>query len=146
MAIEVRMTGRARETVDAAFHRLAAEARKMGIVVYKVEGSKGPAWFSPSQSRPGVAHALTAVSCDCDGFLRWQRCRHLAALLDTLGWLPVLSPDPPTPAPAIGRPSAPPCATCRGRGWSYAGWQASGGAVRPVCRMCAGTGDARAVA
>jgi len=152
MAIEVRMTGRAPETigapetVDAAFHRLAAEARRMGIAVYRVEGAKGPQWFCPSQSRPGVAHALTAVSCDCDGFLRWQRCRHLAALLDRLGWLPVLSPDPGPPTPAIGPPSAPPCAFCHGRGWAYSEWFASAGANRPPCRQCAGTGDARAAA
>jgi hypothetical protein len=152
MAIEVRMTGRApetigaRETVDEAFLRLAAEARRHGITVYRVQGPKGPQWFSPSQSRPGVAHALTAVSCDCDGFLRWQRCRHLAALLDRLGWLPVLSPDPAPPAPAIGPPSAPPCAFCHGRGWAYSEWFASAGANRPPCRQCAGTGDARAAA
>ena len=77
MAIEVRMTGRAPETigapetVDAAFHRLAAEARRQGVTVYRVAGTKGPQWFSPSQSRPGLAHALTAVSCDCPAFLRW---------------------------------------------------------------------------
>jgi hypothetical protein len=147
-----------RESVDAAFHRLAAEARRQGVTVYKVEGAKGPAWFSPSRSRPGTAHALTAVSCDCDGFLRWQRCRHLAALLDRLGWLPVLSPDPPTPtqeaatsatsatSPAIGRPSAPSCPFCHGRGWSYSAWFASEGATRPPCRMCSGSGDPRAAA
>jgi len=102
-----------RETVDQAFHRLTAEARRQGITVYRVEGSKGPAWFSASQSRPGVAHALTAVSCDCDGFLRWQRCRHLAALLDRLEWLPVISPDPAPVALAV--PSAP-CPACDGAG------------------------------
>jgi len=142
---ETRQAGQ-RETIDAAFHRLAAEARRQGITVYKIEGSKGPAWFSPSQSRPGTAHALTAVSCDCDGFLRWQRCRHLARLLDVLGWLPVLSPDPGPPAPATGRPSAPACAFCHGRGWSYSAWFSSDGATRPPCRQCAGTGDARAAA
>jgi len=107
-----------RETVDEAFHRLAAEARRMGITVYRVQGSKGPAWFSPSSSRPGVAHALTAVSCDCEGFLRWQRCRHLAALLDHLGWLPAGDPDPAPPAApvALAVPS-PSCPDCQGEGW-----------------------------
>ncbi|MDQ3222081.1 MAG: hypothetical protein M3Q75_01185, partial [Gemmatimonadota bacterium] len=81
------------ETVDEALHRLAAETRWMGVTVYRVQGSKDPGWFSTSRSRPRVAHALTAVSCDCQGFLRWQWCRHRAALLDHLGWLPVLSPD-----------------------------------------------------
>ena len=133
-----------RETRDQAVIRLAVEARRRGVTVYKVEGSKGPAWFSPSRSRPGGVHALTAVSCDCDGFVRWQRCRHLAALLDHLGWLPALSPDPGPPAPAIGPPSAPPCGFCHGRGWAYSEWFASAGATRPPCRQCAGTGDARA--
>ena len=106
-----------RESVDAAIVRLADEARRQGVVVYKVEGLKGTAWFSPSQSRPGVAHALTAVSCDCDGFLRWQRCRHLARLLDTLGWLPAGDPDPAPPAApvALAVPSAP-CPDCDGAG------------------------------
>ena len=135
-----------RESVDAAFHRLAAEARRQGVTVYRIEGTKGPAWFSPSQSRPGTAHHLTAVSCTCQAFLRWQRCRHLARLLDVLGWLPTVTGDPDPAPPAIGPPSAPPCGFCHGRGWAYSEWFASAGANRPPCRQCAGTGDARAAA
>ncbi len=108
------------ESVDQAFHRLAAEARRQGLVVYRVQGPKGTQWFSPSRSRPGTAHALTAVSCDCEGFIRWQRCRHLAALLDRLGWLPTVTgdPDPAPPAApvAMAVPSAP-CPSCDGEGW-----------------------------
>ncbi len=129
---------RERETHDQAVIRLAGEARRQGVTVYRVEGSKGPAWFSPSQSRPGVAHALTAVSCDCDGFLRWQRCRHLAALLDRLGWLPVLSPDPAPPAAPVALvvPTAP-CPDCHGEGWRKV---STGGGlsdwVMVDCRRC----------
>jgi len=106
-----------RETVDQAFHRLAGEARRQGVTVYRVAGSKGPAWFSPSQSRPGVAHSLTAVSCTCEGFIRWQRCRHLARLLDVLGWLPTSdpAPDPPAAPVALAVPNSP-CPDCDGAG------------------------------
>jgi hypothetical protein len=107
-----------RETIDEAIIRLAGEAAALGITVFSVQGSRGPQWFSPSSSRPGTAHALTAVSCDCDGFLRWQRCRHLAALLDRLGWLPVISPDPPTPvAPIAMAVPVAPCPDCHGEGY-----------------------------
>jgi len=106
-----------RETHDQAVIRLAAEARRQGVIVYKVEGSRGPQWFSPSRSRPGGVHALTAVSCDCDGFLRWQRCTHHSALLDHLGWLPVLGPDPDPPVTpvALAIPTAA-CPSCDGEG------------------------------
>jgi len=140
MAIEVRMTGRAPETVDEAFHRLAAEARRQNVVVYRVAGPKGPQWFSPSQSRPGGVHALTAVSCDCDGFVRWQRCMHHSALLDHLGWLPVIGPDPEPDPPAtpvaMVVPLAP-CPDCHGEGWRKV---STGGGlsdwVMVDCRRC----------
>ncbi len=104
-----------RETVDAAIVRLAGEAAALGITVFSVQGPKGTQWFSPSQSRPGTAYQLTAVSCSCEGFIRWQRCRHLAALLDRLGWLPTGDPAPPAAPVALAVPTAP-CPDCHGEG------------------------------
>jgi hypothetical protein len=41
---------------------------------------------------------VTGFSCDCRGFVAYQRCSHLAALHAALGWLnadPEPEPDPP---------------------------------------------------
>jgi hypothetical protein len=60
---------------------------------------------------------LTAVSCDCDGFVRWQRCMHHSALLDHLGWLPVIGPDPDPPAAPVALVVPPAsCPDCHGEG------------------------------
>ena len=32
---------------------------------------------------PGPAHG-----CDCEGYFRWERCKHYALYVETAGWLP----------------------------------------------------------
>ncbi|MDP9359779.1 MAG: hypothetical protein M3R02_31750, partial [Chloroflexota bacterium] len=67
--------------------------------------------FAASVSRPGEIHRLTpdgsGFACSCAGFLRWQRCKHAAALLAELGRLPHADP---APAPVAT------CPTCGGNG------------------------------
>ena len=124
---------RERESVDAAFHRLAAEAARQGVVVYCSDSE----WFAPSRTRPGTLHRVTGYSCDCAGFARHQRCTHHAALLARLGWLPAGDPEPPTPAlVALAVPSAP-CPDCHGEGWRkvYTGGGLSDW-VMVDCRRC----------
>jgi len=41
---------------------------------------------------PGKRYFVTGYSCECRGFIVHQRCKHYAALLSALGWLPG-SPD-----------------------------------------------------
>jgi len=103
-----------RETVDQAVIRLAAEAARRGVRVYRV----GEAWFSPSRTRPGTSHRVTGFSCSCPGFFRHGRCTHNAALLVRMGWLPIGDPDPGPPATpaALPVPSAP-CPDCHGEGY-----------------------------
>lgn len=93
------------ESHDVAIVRLARTARVRGVQVFR-ETASG-AWFATSASQPGTIHRVTALSCDCMGFVAHQRCTHYAALLDRLGWLPQLATD--------GAETTP-CSFCRGRG------------------------------
>jgi hypothetical protein len=105
-----------RESVDAAVIRLAAEAARRGVRVFRAAGPAGSEWFCPSSSRPGTLHRVTAYSCDCRGFARHQRCGHHSALLAHMGWLPAGDPDPDPVIPvALAVPSAP-CPDCQGEG------------------------------
>jgi|GEM_PF-2424153 len=110
-----------RESVDAAVIRLAAEAARRGITVFRAAGPAGPEWFCPSSSQPGVLHRVTGLSCDCRGFMRHGRCTHHAALLDHMQWLPTVTGDPdpetPTPAPIAMAVPATPCPSCHGEGY-----------------------------
>ncbi len=73
--------------------RLAAKARAEGVRLY-VDRRDGR-HFASSVSHPGTLHYVTGYSCDCRGFATHQRCKHLAALLSALGWLPG-TPEPDT--------------------------------------------------
>jgi hypothetical protein len=124
-------TMQARETVDEAIVRLAMEARRSGVRVYRANET----WYATSQSRPGVLHRLSAYSCTCDGFLRWQRCRHHSALLDHLNWLPSVTPDPDPEPPTS--PGTSECHECLGSGYvrAYFGGHLSDWVAAP-CNAC----------
>jgi hypothetical protein len=44
--------------------------------------------------------------CDCEGFFKWQRCKHHALCLEAAGWLPDPPDDPPPAAPLAALPRA----------------------------------------
>jgi len=83
---------KAPETRDQAIIRLAAQARERGVQIFNYDPTRE--YFATSISEPGTLHRVTALSCDCLGFLRFGRCTHHSALLDHIGELPVIVPDP----------------------------------------------------
>jgi hypothetical protein len=112
------------ESHDASIIRLARTARERGIQVFR-EVTTGQ-WFATSASKPETLHRVTALSCDCLGFVAHQRCSHHSALLAKLGWLPVVDELPATM----------PCLACQGSGqiWSEGSWSPD------RCFSCAGSG------
>ena len=74
------------ESHDESIVRLARTAQQRGIQVFR-EVTTG-CWFASSASKPETLHRVTAVSCDCLGFVAHQRCTHHSALLARLGWFP----------------------------------------------------------
>ena len=113
-----------RESHDQALIRLAKQARRLGVQLFRVPVTGEV--FATSISRPGELHRLTHHSCDCQGFVRHQRCQHYAKLLDSLDWLPV-----------VASASSPvPCTACDATGqvWLEGSWSAD------QCFYCRGTG------
>lgn len=100
------------ETEGHAFRRLLAKARAEGV---RIGQDKAGRWWASSTSQPGTFYALTAYSCTCKGFQGHQRCKHYAALLSALGWLPegVMEPEPTEPTLATYSPV---CHRCDGLG------------------------------
>ena len=82
------------ESWGQAVNRLALQARENGVTIYCHCLGTRPEYFATSVSRPGTIHRVTAVSCTCVGFFSHQRCQHVAALLDEIGELPPIEPDP----------------------------------------------------
>ena len=83
------------ETVDGARARLARKARQQGVSL-RIDARGN--WFANSVSTPGREYFVTAVSCQCTGFVNRQRCIHNSAVLVALGLLDVEDDDPePTP-------------------------------------------------
>jgi hypothetical protein len=131
---------RTRPATAADFHRLAEVAHDRGLRLFR----DGPRWFCSSASRPGEAHYVTGLSCDCPGFLAHQRCSH-HALLERLGWLPEVEPDMPYVEASVidcpdccgcgvqdfGRYTLP-CETCGGSGVTPDRRLAGQPAVQPV--------------
>ncbi len=113
------------ESHDASIVRLAQTAQQRGIQVFR-EVTTGQ-WFATSTSNPGTLHRVTAVSCDCLGFVAHQRCSHHSALLAKLGWLPRIAEE---------LPATEPCAFCKSTGefWAEGDWSAS------TCGACGGRG------
>ncbi len=107
-------TRRPVETLAEKWHRLARLAVEQGVTLLTETGSGER--FALSISRPGEIHRLTpngsGFTCTCEGFLRWGRCKHAAALLAELGRLPAVEP---ITAAVNARPAA--CPTCHGTGW-----------------------------
>ena len=80
------------ETERTALTRLLAKARAEGVTLSRDQDGRH---YASSVSQPGTRHYVTGYSCDCRGFATHQRCKHLAALLSALGWLPgTPEPDP----------------------------------------------------
>ncbi len=97
------------ETIAEKWHRLTRLAREQGVMLLR-EHCTGKV-FATSVSHPGQIHRLTpkgrGFACSCEGWARWQRCKHVATLFAELGWLPVVDPEPEPPvpvAPASRRP------------------------------------------
>lgn len=86
------MEKQTRPPTDADRHRLAEAARTKGIRIRR--DRRDGRFYASSCSHPGRWHFVTAVSCDCPGFITHSRCTHHAALLAALGWLPPLEPEP----------------------------------------------------
>jgi hypothetical protein len=99
-SIEVERQEAERETIrieaerDEVIRRLAAKARKEGVQLYR--DARDGRYYASSVSHPGKFHFLTGISCDCQGFATYQRCKHHSALLVALGWLTdeTIEPDP----------------------------------------------------
>jgi len=101
------------ETVDGARARLARKARQQGVSL-RIDARGN--WFANSVSTPGREHFVTAVSCQCTGFVNRQRCIHNSAVLVALGLLDVEDDDPePTPPPAAAITHVP-------GAWGPGGW------------------------
>lgn len=103
----VQMIRKSRESFEVAIQRLAVKAEEAGVEVRHY----GNEWYATSQSDPHALHRVTLYSCDCRGFQHWQRCKHLARLLDVTGNLPGRDDQPPAPAPSER------CADCGGDGY-----------------------------
>ncbi len=73
------------ETQRQALTRLLDKARAEGVTLSRDQDGRH---YASSVSQPGTRHYVTGYSCDCRGFATHQRCKHLAALLSALGWLP----------------------------------------------------------
>lgn len=93
-------TPRRAETLEEALHRLCAKGHAEGCAVL----DEDYAWF-PQACRVRGSDGVTAYvvnlmpghplhGCDCDGYERWQRCKHYAMALEVAGLLPDL-PDAP---------------------------------------------------
>ena len=115
---------RRRPTTPADLHRLAGVARGRGIRLFR-EAATG-AWFATSATKRGTVYYVTGLSCSCEGFVHHQRCSHHAALLARLNWLPAV---------------APPCARCRGRGFTFAEAGPDCWPYEFPCGACAPQGD-----
>lgn len=124
-----------RESWEEAIWRLAAEAERHGVLIYRHDNGQGCVrYFATSQSDPGTLHYVTAVSCDCAGFVHHGRCRHLAALLQHTGNLPPRD-DPPAVADGADVVTAERCVNCFGSGTVGEDDRWCG-----ACSQCGGTG------
>jgi hypothetical protein len=105
---------------------LAQVAHECGVRLFRDQDGR---WLCTSASNERLVHYVTALSCDCRGFARRQRCPHQARLLEHLGWLPPL--DERAVLTLI------PCTSCTaGRVEEWVSGHVSG--ARP-CGVCAGT-------
>jgi len=120
----VKQATRPVESRDEALIRLAAVAEERDVKIFTYPHTNE--FYATSVSRPGALHRVTALSCTCAGFVRHQRCVHFAALLEHIGELPPIEPEPAPATTGIeivcevctgdGYDGNLPCTACRGRG------------------------------
>jgi hypothetical protein len=85
------------ERLALALHRLAHKAHEEGLEILPEPWA--PYASRVSSSRPGhfpyVVNLMPGHlhGCDCEGYFRWQRCKHYALALDVAGWLPDVELD-----------------------------------------------------
>jgi hypothetical protein len=85
------------EPLSLALHRLAHKAHEEGLEILPEPWA--PFASRVSSSRPGhfpyVVNLMPGHlhGCDCEGYYRWQRCKHYALALDIAGWLPDVELD-----------------------------------------------------
>ena len=81
------------EPLALALHRLAAKGHDEDLVILDDVGV-APFACRVTSSRPGhFPYVVTltpgpAHGCDCEGYFRWERCKHYALYVETAGWLP----------------------------------------------------------
>jgi hypothetical protein len=107
-------------------HRLAEVAHERGVRLFHDADGR---WFCTSATDAQLVHYVTALSCDCRGFIQHQRCSHLALLLKTIGWLPTVET------------ATRPCPECSGGGVIYVRDCARAGWPHPTCPACQGVGE-----
>lgn len=118
--------------------RLAAKARQDGVKLYR--DRRDGRHYASSSTTPGKHYYVTLASCQCQGFIHHQRCKHWAALHVATILQDGHDPTPPAEAPR----SSATCGECQGtgqtcgtvnagRGWTYASI---------TCIACHGTGIA----
>jgi hypothetical protein len=81
------------EPLALALHRLAAKGHDEDLVILDDVGV-APFACRVTSSRPGhFPYVVTlapgpAHGCDCEGYFRWERCKHYALCVEAAGWLP----------------------------------------------------------
>jgi hypothetical protein len=80
------------EPLALALERLAHKAHEEGLEILpepwapfasRVSSSRAGHFPYVVNLTPGHLHG-----CDCEGYFRWQRCKHYALALEAAGWLP----------------------------------------------------------
>ena len=85
------------EPLALALERLAHKAHEEGLQILPEPWE--PFACRVSSSRPGhfpyVVNLMPGHlhGCDCEGYFRWQRCKHYALALEAAGWLPDVELD-----------------------------------------------------
>lgn len=136
-------TIRRQETGYEALVRLAGKARKEGVQL--LHSRQKGVYVATSGTVEGGHYAVTPHSCECKGFARCGRCKHIAALQTALGWI-ARPEETPVASPSIGNA----CEWCEGTGavkhrrsrWvggSKTGYRQIWTVDEP-CPHCAGTG------
>src|SRR5918993_2482672 len=81
------------EPLALALHRLAAKGHDEDLVILDDVGV-APFACRVTSSRPGHFPYVVNLApgplhgCDCEGYFRWERCKHYALYVETAGWLP----------------------------------------------------------
>jgi hypothetical protein len=85
------------EPLALAPERLAHKAHEEGLEILPEPWE--PFACRVTSSRPGYFPYVVNLTpghlhgCDCEGYFRWQRCKHYALALEAAGWLPDVELD-----------------------------------------------------